>query len=581
MFLNVLKKLYILLSNKQKLTFLIILMCMGISAVLTQITPLIIGKITDHLTQTLNFLAIIPALMAILCVMVTNEILKIVRRLSVENVVTSVEVLARKKVTQSLLLAHLSYFNQNMTGRIYSKINHSLEGILRLLKLLFMDFVPSILTSLAAIVIIFIKMPFILACVTVLVIPIGTFIILRQIMSQKGIRLKLLEERVQIDAYIVELINGIETVRVMNTERQEINRCEKKSENLRKQLMHHHYKMGMFDFLKFLNEAVFNVIVLSSAVYLASIKAISVGGVLTAYLCFLELLRPLRELHRILDELSENTLLAHEYFSLMEIKPDFSYQTVKKADIKTQAVVLKDVTFKYTDSKKQPVLQHFSLTIKPHSFIGFVGRSGCGKSTLIKLILKLEQVKNGHIYINRKDILSLSRSEIADTISLVPQTPFLIADTIFNNIAYGMKGHISLKQIQEAAKKAEIHSDILKLENQYNHLLSEGGKNLSGGQRQRIALARIFLKKPKILILDEATSALDNITEKKVQKEIEDMAKKYQMTVIVIAHRLSTLVNCDTIFVMQDGAIIEQGNYQELLKKKQVFFSMTQSKINQ
>ena len=578
MFTSIIKKLYLLLSRRQKITFLIILLCMGISAVLTQVIPLFIGRITDTLTGSFRFLNIVPFLIVILCVLVANETLKIVRRLAVENVVTSVEVLARKKVTRSLLLANLDYFNQNMTGRIYSKINHSLDGVLSLLKLLFMDFVPSILTSIAAIVLIFVKLPFVLACVTIMVIPIGIFIILRQITSQKGIRVKLLEERVQIDAYIVELINGIETVRVMNTERQEINRCAEKSEKLRAELMHHHYKMGMFDFLKFLNEAVFNVIVLSFAVYLASVESISVGAVLTAYLCFLELLRPLRELHRILDELSENVILANEYFALTEIEPDFSYHTIEKPDTKANGIVMKNITFKYNDNKKQPILKDFSLSIKPHSFVGFVGKSGCGKSTLIKLILKLVQLKDGDLYINNKNILSMSRADIADTISLVPQSPFLIADTVFNNIAYGMKGHVSANDVHEAAKKACIHADILKFKDQYDYMLSEGGKNISGGQRQRIALARIFLKKPKILILDEATSALDNITEKKIQQEIEDMAKKHNMTVIVIAHRLTTLVNCDTIFVVQEGNIIEQGTYQELLDKKQVFYSMAKAK---
>lgn len=172
--------------------------------------------------------------------------------------------------------------------------------------------------------------------------------------------------------------------------------------------------------------------------------------------------------------------------------------------------------------------------------MGIAGPSGCGKSTLIKILDKLEQAQ-GQIYLGGVEISRFSRQDLAEMVALVPQTPFLIADTVYRNICYGIKRDVSLQEVKEAAKKANIACDIERLPGGYQFMLSEGGANLSGGQRQRIALVRIFLRKPQILILDEATSALDNTSEKLIQREIEKMKDECATTVVSIAHRLSTL----------------------------------------
>ncbi len=158
--------------------------------------------------------------------------------------------------------------------------------------------------------------------------------------------------------------------------------------------------------------------------------------------------------------------------------------------------------------------------------------------------------------------------------ALVPQTPFLIADTVYRNICYGMKREVTPEEVQEAARKARIAADIEQLPGDYDFMLSEGGANLSGGQRQRIALARIFLKKPRILILDEATSALDNTSEKHIQAEIEGMKQECGTTVISIAHRLTTLQNCDEIIVMDKGRIVQRGTFAQLKATPGIFQDM-------
>ena len=302
---------------------------------------------------------------------------------------------------------------------------------------------------------------------------------------------------------------------------------------------------------------------------------ITVGTVLTAYLSFTQLTTPLRELHRIFDELSESTVLAEEYFKIIELPQDFSYEVKNKKNIKQEKIPIisiENMKFKYKNSDKY-IINNLDLEINKGEFIGIAGPSGCGKSSLIKVISKLEKGQ-GKIKVDGTDINFLTREDIAEKIAMVPQTPFLISATIKDNICYGMKRDVTLEEVKEACKKADIDDFIENLPNKYDTMVSEGGSNLSGGQRQRIAIARIFLRKPSILILDEATSALDNTTEKHIQKAIEKLQKENDTTILSIAHRLTTLENCDNILVFDQGKIVQQGKYQELIETPGIFQDM-------
>ena len=580
---DVLKKLYKILNRKQKISFGIIVAIMIISAGLTQVTPKAIGWLTDDiLTQSeIAFKKVIPFLVLILIVNVVNEIIKIIRRVMVEDTATRTEKQARGMVIRSLLMAPLSYFRENMTGNIHGRMNRCLEGTVKLEKLLFMDFAPAIFNSIAAIITIFITLPFVLALPMMLVIPIGIFIVFKQKRKKKGIRVELLESKSQMDGTIVELINGIEVIRISDSVDFETNRFNDKSEFLRKKEMKHHKAMAMYDCLKFINEAFFTVLIIGISTYLATRNIISVGNVLTAYLCFNQLIKPLEELHRIFDELSECTVLATDFFKMVEIPNDFSYlELAEKNELKEIEPIIKieNLMFYYNEDKSKIILNNFNLSVDKGMFLGIAGPSGCGKSSLIKTICKLEK-GYGTIILDSKNINSLTRKDISELIALVPQSPFLIAGTIYENICYGIDREVSIKEVEEAAKKAYIYDYINSLPDKFDSAISEGGNNLSGGQRQRIAIARIFLRKPKILILDEATSALDNTSEKHIQTEIEKLQKENNTTIISIAHRLTTLKNCDRIIVLNKGNIAESGKYNELIQKNGIFSDMYYGKL--
>ena len=582
--IKVLKKIYKLLDTKQKLRFILIIIIMIVSAVLAQMTPKAIGWLTDDILtkNEISFNKVIPFLVFILIVNVVNEVIKIFRRVLVEDTATRTEKKARGMVIKSLLMAPLSYFRKNMTGNIHGRLNRCLDGTIKLEKLLFMDFAPAMFNAIAAIITIFLTLPITLAMPMLLVIPIGVFIVLKQIKSQKGIRVELLESKSGMDGTIVELINGIEVIRICDSLDFETKRFDDKGEFLRAKEMKHHKAMAMYDCLKFINQAVFTVLVIGISTYLATKNIISVGAVLTAYLCFNQLLRPLEELHRIFDEVSECTVLATDFFKMVEIENDFSYLPIKtKSENKStnEIINMENITFHYSENEDKIILDNFNIDIEKGMYLGIAGPSGCGKSSLIKSICKLEKA-DGAIIVDDKNIDNLTRKDLSKLIALVPQSPFLIAGTIFENITYGIDREVSIDEVEEAAKRAYIYDYINGLPDKFDSLVSEGGNNLSGGQRQRIAIARIFLRKPKILILDEATSALDNTSEKYIQAEIEKMKQENNTTIIAIAHRLTTLKNCDRIIVLNKGKIEEDGKFDDLIEKNGMFSDMYYGKLN-
>ena len=226
------------------------------------------------------------------------------------------------------------------------------------------------------------------------------------------------------------------------------------------------------------------------------------------------------------------------------------------------------VSFAYNGQKE--VLQDISLRFERGKTTALVGRSGSGKTTIVNLILRLYDVQKGEVSIDDKNIKAYRMASLLDKMGYVSQDAFAFNDTVRDNITFGLK--YSDQEIINAAKYADAHSFIINLENGYDTLVGDKGVKLSGGQRQRIAVARAMIRQPEILIFDEATNALDNISQLAVQKAIEEISKDH--TVIVIAHRLTTIRNADKIVVMENGRVREQGTHEELIEKTGVYWNL-------
>ena len=239
---------------------------------------------------------------------------------------------------------------------------------------------------------------------------------------------------------------------------------------------------------------------------------------------------------------------------------------------KALSVRFEDVSLKYGESKEDSVYG-VTFEAKPGDTIGIIGGTGSGKSSIINLIPRFYDATNGKVFIDEKNVKEYTFESLRQAIGVTPQKAVLFSGSIRDNMKWGNENATD-EEIWEALKNAMAYDFVIEKEGKLDYMITKGGKNLSGGQRQRIALARIFLKKPKILILDEATSALDNTSEKKIMAEIEQLHEREGVTIIAIAHRLSTLLNCDEILVMDHGNIVQRGTYEELKNTPGIFQNM-------
>ena len=226
------------------------------------------------------------------------------------------------------------------------------------------------------------------------------------------------------------------------------------------------------------------------------------------------------------------------------------------------SVRFENVHFSYEPNRE--ILKGIDFSIAPGKTVAVVGPSGSGKSTLARLMFRFYDVQSGGLKINGLDIRTLTQSSLRRAVGIVPQDTVLFNDTVYYNIAYG-RPSASRAEVEEAAKSARIHDFIVSTPKGYETMVGERGLKLSGGEKQRVAIARTLLKNPQILIFDEATSALDSANERAIQAELQTAAQN--KTTLVIAHRLSTVVDADEILVMHEGVIVERGNHNQLLQQ--------------
>ena len=272
----------------------------------------------------------------------------------------------------------------------------------------------------------------------------------------------------------------------------------------------------------------------------------------------------MRKLANLSEMLVDGFAGLSRFVDLMRIEPDLKDKpdALDLRDVRGE-ISVEDVSFAYERDDSE-VLHHVSLHVNPGETIAVVGPSGGGKTTLCSLIPRFYDVGEGAIRIDGQDVRDVTQRSLRRNIGVVQQDVFLFAASIMENIRYGRPG-ATVDEVIDAARQAEIYDDIMAMPEGFDTYVGERGILLSGGQKQRISIARIFLKNPPVLILDEATSALDSVTEAKIQRAFDELAKG--RTTLIIAHRLSTVRNASRILVVRDGVISEEGTHEALLAR--------------
>ncbi len=380
---------------------------------------------------------------------------------------------------------------------------------------------------------------------------------------------KQMEDNAQLTSYLVESLNGIQTVKAFNGEDTVQTETEFKFVRLLKSIFKLSCISNAQEGLKIFVEAIGGVVILWVGAYSVLHGNMTIGSLVSFNALLAYFLDPVKNIINLQPTMQTAMVASDRLGEILDLeieKNETQQHKIAPVSLKGD-IILQDVSFRY--GTRQLVLEHFSMHIPKGQSIAIVGESGAGKTTIAKLLLNLYQCEKGTITISDYALQDIQLETLRDKIAYIPQETFLFSGTIMENLTFG-QDNPDMEDVIRCARMAQIHDYINTLPLRYETHLNENGSNLSGGQRQRIAIARAMLKKPDILILDEATSNLDAVTEKAIQETID--AYSGDMTTIIIAHRLSTIRRCDRIFVMEKGQIIESGTHDELMRKENGFY---------
>lgn len=374
---------------------------------------------------------------------------------------------------------------------------------------------------------------------------------------------RVLEHQAGLQSILHETVSGIRAVKMFNMNEQEYGKFRKENQNF----IHHSFHSTSLSSISSPLTEVLGVVVVIILLWYGGQQVLSQSGFssedFVRFLLFLFVtFTPLKALTNIHNTLQRGFAAAERVFAILDT-PGENLPKKSSSDMQglDSGITLKNVKFTYPGTTEQ-VINDISFTIKKGSIVALVGSSGAGKSTILDLLPRFYDINSGEITIDGVDIRSINLVELRHLFGIVSQETVLFNETIFNNIAYGSENP-TMEMVTSAARVANAWEFIEKLPGGLNTVIGERGVMLSGGQRQRLSIARAILRNPPVLILDEATSALDTESELLVQNAINNLMEN--RTVLVVAHRLSTIRNADTIIVLEKGKIVEQGTHEELL----------------
>ena len=387
----------------------------------------------------------------------------------------------------------------------------------------------------------------------------------------KRLNQKLMEDNAQLTSYLVESLNGIQTIKAYKAESEANIKTEKKFITLLGSIFKLSWVSNLQGSLNGILEAVGGIVILWVGAINVLNGNITIGQLITFNALLVYFLDPVKNLINLQPMMQTAVVAADRLGEILDLPPEVQGNENNKLSPTSIAgdIEFQNVNFRY--GTRQLVLEDINLIAKQGEKIAFVGESGSGKTTLSKLILNLYTAEQGEILINDTNIKDIKIEALRERIAYVPQETFLFSGTIMENLMLGLID-ATPEDVINAAKSAQAHDFINALPLRYETMLEENGTNLSGGQRQRLAITRAILKKPDVLILDEATSNLDSITERAIEKTIDEHTQG--VTTFIIAHRLSTIKRCDRIYLLDKGKITESGTHEALITLKGQYYEL-------
>ncbi|WP_284644840.1 ABC transporter ATP-binding protein [Paenibacillus silviterrae] len=570
-FTATLKRLWSYLGQERK-RLSILFMFIAVSACLTLLGPYLIGVSIDAMTAAdgkVDFGLLETMVLILTLAYVSDALLSFLQGWFMAGVSQRVVKSLRQSLFAKLQKLPLAFFDSRKHGELMSRLSNDIDNVSNTISQTTVQLMSGSIAIAGSLIMMLVLSP-ILTLATLITVPL-VYLLARTITRKTGVMFK--EQSAQLgrlNGHIEETISGIEVVKAFNQEEKAIGEFDDVNKRL--------YEVGLkaqiwsgflMPLLSVINNIGFAAVAIVGAVL--ALKGHITVGVIASFLSYSrQFVRPLNELANTFNILQSGVAGAERVFEVLDEKeePADPPGAVELRDVKGR-VTFEDVSFGYRADV--PILKEVSFSSEEGSSTALVGPTGAGKTTIVNLLTRFYDVTGGRILIDGRDIKEYTRDSLRRCFGIVLQDTYLFSGTIRDNIKYG-KPDATDEEMLEAAAAANADAFIRRLPNQYDTLLSENGGNLSQGQRQLLAIARVILAKPSILILDEATSSIDTRTELHIQDALLNIMRG--RTSFIIAHRLNTIRDADTIMVIDRGNIVERGSHEALLEEEGTYHRM-------
>ncbi|APA93558.1 ABC transporter ATP-binding protein [Myroides sp. ZB35] len=475
-------------------------------------------------------------------------------------------------VVTKILTYRMAFYtsDENDSGKLQTRIDQGVGSITRLIQNFFIDILPLFANAIVALVFIYTANVYV-GIVSTAMIPLYFYVSQLQASKLKGFRRKMRSYRENKNNGIISLINSITVIKSFVREPLEAEKHEEIQYDMTENQLQTRRMSFVFDAVKGFIEQFGLVVIILMTAYFVLKGEMTVGAIMFHVLLFNNVTAPIRQLHRIYDDVNDAMIYSETFFEI--INADHEVETTGTyvpTEIKGK-IEIKDVSFDYPNGTS--ALKEVSMTIEPNQTTALVGLSGAGKSTVINLLDKFYAPTSGQILLDGVDLREYDTKELRKHIGLVLQKNHIFQGSIAENIRYG-NPHATMEEVELAAQKAYIHEQIIDLPQGYE----SDARLLSGGQQQRIAIARLFLKDPAIIFLDEPTASLDAIATEQIKKSLD--AIKENRTVIIVSHSISQIIDAHDIVVMEKGRVVENGKHEELYENKNTYYEIFSAMAN-
>lgn len=542
-----------------------------IGSLAAQVNPLVLKYTVDHvdaliqlpdpMKDGLRLLTIISV------ILFTKEIVNIFiqfgQKFYGEKIRINVSNSLAQKAIRRILIYHMGFFAapENQSGKLQTRIDRGVESLTRLVQNFFIDILPLFCNAILALVIMFMANVYV-GLIAITILPAYFYVSARQAKKLQGVRRQLRGGRENKSNGLLNIIDSMTVIKSFVREDVE----EKKQLVIQQQLtddqLYTRRTNFTYDGVKSFIEQIGVVLIIILTAYLVLNHQISIGAIMLHIMLFNNVSAPIRQLHRIYDEVNDAFIYAEAFFQIIEDDEEIE-QTGTHAVTEAEGTFeMKQVNFTYPNGTK--ALHDISLKIERGKTTALVGLSGAGKSTILNLLNKFYEPDSGAILLDGVELSEYENASLRSEIGLVLQKNHIFKGTIEDNIRYG-KIEATNEEIIIAARKAYLHDQIMELPMQYQ----SDAQLLSGGQQQRIAIARLFLKDPPIIFLDEPTASLDAIATEQIKNSLD--AIKENRTVVIISHSISQIVDADIIYVLKQGRLVERGKHEDLVKQEGVY----------